>query len=69
MAKAGMTYRLFHEGKEVEHWHVVRVHGRRIYFGMTAYSSLTWRTTRLRWQKFLDAAKAEGLIVTEEPTP
>jgi hypothetical protein len=67
--QAGHTYRVWDAGKEVEHFHVERVHGRRIYFNVTAHSCLLWQTTRLRWKKAVAALQQGGASITEEPTP
>lgn len=67
-AKAGHTYRFWIDGKEVEHFHVSRVHGRRISFKVTAWSALYWDTTRLRWKKMQELFTQAGGEVTEEPT-
>jgi hypothetical protein len=64
--QAGKTYRVFFEGKEVEHFHVTRVHGRRIELAVTAYSALCWQTTRLKWRKMVERLYSAGASMTEE---
>lgn len=67
-AKAGHTYRVFFEGKEEEHFIVQRTKGRRIYFGVTAWSALNYQTTRTRWRKLVAHIQDAGGSITEEPT-
>lgn len=67
-ATAGYTYRVIYEGKEIEHFHISRVHGRRIYMEVTAFSCLAWRTTRLRWRKMVDGLLSQGCQITVERT-
>jgi len=66
--KPGYTYRVFYDGKEVEHFHCTGVKGRRIRFGMTAWSSLYEQTTRLRWEKMVNAIYESGGSISEEAT-